>query len=40
MDIGYDQIKDEIANMECVDYNTAIRINIMNVDDIEDFQNL
>ena len=39
-DIDYDLIKDEILRMECVDYNNASGINIINVNDIEDFQNL
>ena len=39
-DIVYDRIKDEIERMEHVDYNTAIRINVMNVDYIEDLTNL
>ena len=38
-DIKYDQIKDKIIRMECVEYNTAIGRNVMNVDDIEDFAN-
>ena len=36
-DINYDQMKGEIARMEQVEYNTAIGINVMDVDDIEDF---
>ena len=36
-DIEYDQIKDEISRMKLVDYNTATGINVMNVDNIEDF---
>ena len=39
-DIDYDLIKDEILRMECVYYNNASGINIINVNDIEDFQNL
>ena len=38
--IHYDQIKDEIESMECVDYNTYFGINVTNVDYIEDFANL
>ena len=26
--------------MECVDYNTVIEVDVVNVDDIEDFANL
>ena len=37
MDIEYDRMKDEIARTECVDYITAIRRNVMNIDYIEDF---
>ena len=33
-DIEYDLIKDEITGMECVDYNTSVGRNVMNVDDI------
>ena len=36
-DINYDQMKGEIERMEQVEYNTAIGINVMDVDDIEDF---
>ena len=39
-DIKYDRIKDRITRMEHVKYNTAIRRNDKNVDDIEDFANL
>ena len=39
-DIEYNWIKYEIAIMERVEYNTAIRRNVMNADDIEDFANL
>ena len=38
--IDYDQIKDDIARMARVEYNTSIRRNVMNVDDIEDFANV
>ena len=38
--IDYDKIKDEIARMARVEYNTSIRRNVMNVDDIEDFANV
>ena len=38
--VEYDRIKDEMARMEHVDYNIDIKINIMNVDDIEDFANV
>ena len=37
-DIEYDIIKDKIASMECVEYNTFFGRNVMNVDDIEDFE--
>ena len=40
IEIEYDLIKDKIARMECVEYNTAAGINVMDVDDIEDFVNL
>ena len=40
MDIEYYRIKDKISSMERVDYNTAIRKNVMDVDDIEYFTNL
>ena len=40
MDIEYDEIKYEITSMERVDYNTAMRRNVMNEDDKEDFENL
>ena len=39
-DIEYDRIKDEIARMGHVDYKTDIGRNVINVDDIEDFENL
>ena len=39
-DIELDLIKDEISIMECVEYTTYIRINVMHVDDIEDSENL
>ena len=32
--MDYYQIKDEIARMECVEYNTTIGRNIINEDDI------
>ena len=35
-DIEYDQIKEEISRIECVEYNTSIRRTFMNFDDIED----
>ena len=38
-DIEYDIIKDGIARVERVEYNTAAGRNVMNVDDIEDFAN-
>ena len=38
-DIDYYQIKYEIVRMECVDNNTSIGRNVMNVDDIEDLAN-
>ena len=37
-DIVYDLIKQEIARMGCVEYNTAVRRNVMNFDGIEDFE--
>ena len=40
MDIEYYRIKDKISIMERVDYITAIRKNVMYVDDIEYFTNL
>ena len=40
MYIDYYCIQDEIASMDSVEYNTDIIINVMNVDDIEDFANL
>ena len=40
MDIEYDQINDESTSMECLEYNTSIVRNIMDVYDIEDFENL
>ena len=40
MDIEYDEIKYEITSMERVDYNTAMRRNVMNENDKEDFENL
>ena len=39
-DIEYDIINDKIASIGHVEYNTAIGRNVMNVDDIEDFENL
>ena len=36
--IEYNLIKDEIASMERVEYNTSVGKNVMNVDDIEDFE--
>ena len=39
MDIEYARIKDEIEDMERIQYNTAIGINIINEYDIEDFVN-
>ena len=39
-DIEYDQINDESTSMECLEYNTSIVRNIMDVYDIEDFENL
>ena len=39
MEIEYDRIKEEIARMERVEYNTAIGRNFVNDDDIEDFIN-
>ena len=36
-DIEYDLIKDKIPNMERVEYNTDVGINVINVDDIEDY---
>ena len=38
MDMDYDRMRYEILIMELVKYNTAIGMNVMNVDDIEDFQ--
>ena len=38
-DIEYDRIKYEMSRMERVEYNTASRRNVMNVDDIEDLGN-
>ena len=38
--ILYDQLKDEIARVKCVEYNTDIIINVMNSDDVEDLVNL
>ena len=40
IDIEYDQTKDEIKRIKLVNYNTAVGRNVMNVDDIEDFENL
>ena len=34
MDIDYDQIKGKFSRMECVEYNTDIGRNVINVDDI------
>ena len=39
-DIEYDQIKDKTTRMEHVDYNIDIKINVMNVYDMEDFSNI
>ena len=39
-EIGYDIIKYEIARMGRVEYNTAVGINVINVYDIEYFENL
>ena len=38
--IEYDLINYETPGMECVEYNTSIRINVMNVNDIEAFSKL
>ena len=35
---AYNEIKDKITGMERVEYNTAIKINVMGVDDIEYFE--
>ena len=32
--IEYDWIKDKITSMECVEYNTAVVINVSNFDDV------
>ena len=37
-DIDYDIIQDEISGMEYFEQNTSIRRNVMNDDDIEDFE--
>ena len=39
-DIDYDLINYEIASMERVEYNIYVGINVMNIDDIEDFAKL
>ena len=39
-DIEYEQIRDEIIRTERIEYNTSIIINLMNINDIEDFENL
>ena len=39
-DIEYNLIKYEIESMERVDYNNSVGRNVMNVDDIEDFENV
>ena len=39
-DIEYDRIKNKIARMEHADYNTDIKINVLNVDDMEDVLNV
>ena len=38
-DIEYDQIKDEIARMEHVEYNTSVGRKFMNADGTEYFAN-
>ena len=40
IDIEYDRMKDEISRIKHVEYNTTIGINVINVDDIEDFANI
>ena len=40
MEIEYDEIKEEIERMELFEYSTTIGINVMNFDDIEDFEKL
>ena len=37
-EIEYDIIKDYNKRMECVEYNTYFGRNVLNVDDIEDFE--
>ena len=38
--IEYDLINNEILMIKCVEYSTGVEINVMNVDEIEDFENL
>ena len=40
MDIDYDRIKYEIERMKRVQYNNAIRRNVMNDNDLEEFSNI
>ena len=40
IEIEYDIIKYEIESMERVEYNNSVGRNVMNVDDIEDFENV
>ena len=40
MDMKYNQINDEITRMKLIQYINDIGINVMNIDDIEYFENL
>ena len=40
IDIEYEWIRYKVSRIECVDYNTAIERNVMNIDDIEDIVNI